>query len=130
MRTPGQRAAALAMLAAAALSAAAWAKKDGASGLPSAERALMIAQSGDTVSLKWNTEKGRYYTLLYTDEQYDERAQGRAVWSVLPDHFRMPGTGKAVERTFKVNPLRPRRFNLRVETEAQVRRNPGAAPSR
>jgi hypothetical protein len=130
MNRIGQRAPALAVLAAVVLSAGAGAKQEGVRGLPDARRALLIAQSGDTVSLKWKTEKGLYYTLLYTDEQYDERAQGRAVWTVLPEHHRMRGTGQTMERTFQVNPLRPRRFNLRVETEAEVRRDRAKAPDR
>lgn len=90
--------------------------------LPSKDRALMIAQSGDQVTLQWNSEKGKCYTLLYTDEQYSEQAQGCAVWSVLPGYERMPGTGRQETRVFKTDPTRPRRYNLRVETEEQVRK--------
>ena len=96
--------------------------------LPSSQRALMIAQSGDMVTLQWKSERGLYYTLMYTDAQYDESPQGRAVWQPLPGYTRMPGTGRTETATFKTDPTRPRRYNLHVETEEQVRKTqlPGA----
>lgn len=95
--------------------------------LPSSGRALIIAQSGDTTTLQWKSERGFYYTLMYTDSQYDESPQGRAVWQPLPGYIRMPGTGRMETVTFKTDPVRPRRYNLHVETEAQVRKSKAPA---
>jgi hypothetical protein len=89
--------------------------------LPSRDRALMIAQSGDRVVLQWSSEKGKYYTLMFTDELYTDREQGRARWSPLPGYIRMPGSGNKETREFQIDPAHPRRYNLHVETEEQVR---------
>ncbi len=100
-----------------------------AEGLPSSRRALIITQAGDVTNLQWLSERGLYYTLMYTDAQYNEGPQGRARWQPLPGYIRQPGTGRQESASFKNDPLRPRRYSLFVETEEQVRKSRTAAPS-
>ena len=94
-----------------------------ANGLPSSRRALIITQAGDVTNLQWLTERGLYYTLMYTDSQYNVGSQGRARWQPLPGYIRRPGTGRQETASFQTNPIRPRRYSLVVETEEQVRKS-------
>ena len=85
-------------------------EKDKPSWLPSADRALMIASAGDSVTLSWKSQVGRLYTIMYTDQ-----SEGQARWFPLPGYIQMPGTGRTEELKFKADPVRPRRYNLHVE---------------
>ncbi|MCX7818959.1 MAG: hypothetical protein N2652_07125 [Kiritimatiellae bacterium] len=126
-RAGGHGAAVCAFVAAvAAMSVSAAEKKEAPterkpSWLPSRERALFVCVVQDEVTLSWHSERGRLYTILYTD-----KPSGDAIWSPLPGYVRMPGTGRTETLKFKVDPLRPRRFNLRVEEAAAVPRLPRA----
>ncbi len=91
--------------------------------LPSRERALIVCVVQDEVTLTWHSERGRLYTILYTD-----KPSGDAIWSPLPGFVRMPGTGRTETLKFRMDPLRPRRFNLRVEDASVVRRSPSSPP--
>jgi hypothetical protein len=99
------------LLASLALAAAVRAGEDSSkpSWLPSSKRALIVVQSGDEVTLQWKSEKGYAYTIMYTD-----KPQGDARWEPLPGYVNMAGTGKQETLQFKIDPIRPRRFNLRV----------------
>ncbi len=85
--------------------------------LPEKHRALFVCVVEDKVTLSWNSEKGYLYTILYTD-----KPQGDAVWLPLPGYVRMPGTGRTETLVFRIDPARPRRFNLRVEEASKVRK--------
>lgn len=87
--------------------------------LPRRERALFVCVVQDEVTLSWDSERGRLYTILYTD-----KPSGDAIWSPLPGYVRMPGTGRTETLKFKVDPIRPRRFNLRVEDASAVDQAP------
>lgn len=83
---------------------------DRPSWLPRKDRALFVCVAGDEATLSWKSEKGFFYTLLYAD-----KPTGQAVFQPLPGYVRMPGSGRTETLKFKVDPARPRRFNLRVE---------------
>ncbi len=101
---------------------AAGGEKNRPSWLPSAKRALIVAQSGDEVTLQWKTEKGFLYTILFTD-----KPEGEARWAPLPGYVNMAGSGMQETVKFKVDPVRPRRFNLRV---APAKKGQAAAPKK
>jgi len=92
--------------------------------LPTRDRALIVCVVQDEVTLTWNSERGRLYTILYTD-----KPSGDAIWSPLPGYVRMPGTGRTETLKFRVDPIRPRRFNLRVEDAAAVARAQEKSPA-
>lgn len=78
--------------------------------LPDPRRALFVCVVGDEVTLSWKSEPGSLYTIMYTD-----KPSGDAHWLPLAGYVRMPGTGRTETLKFRVDPARPRRFNLRVE---------------
>ncbi len=84
--------------------------------LPDSRRALFVCVVEDQVTLSWKTEPGSVYTIMYTD-----KPSGEAKWAPLPGYIQMPGTGKTETAKFKVDPARPRRFNLRVEDASKVK---------
>ena len=78
--------------------------------LPDSRRALFVCVVEDQVTLSWKSEKGYLYTLMYTD-----KPSGESRWAPLPGYVQMPGTGRQETVKFRIDPARPRRFNLRVE---------------
>ncbi len=87
--------------------------------LPDAHRALFVCVVEDQVTLSWKSEKGYLYTIIYTD-----KPSGDAHWQPLPGYIRMPGTGRTETLQFRVDPTRPRRFNLRVEEASKASEAP------
>jgi hypothetical protein len=84
--------------------------------LPDSRRALFVCVVEDQVTLSWKTEPGSVYTIMYTD-----KPSGEAKWAPLPGYVQVPGTGKTETAKFKIDPARPRRFNLRVEAASKVK---------
>lgn len=84
--------------------------------LPDSKRALFVCIVEDEVTLSWKSEKGSFYTILYTD-----KPSGEATWAPLPGYVQMPGTDKTETLKLKTDPARPRRFNLRVEDASKVK---------
>lgn len=85
------------------------AKEPVPSGLPEADRALIVAITGDEVTFTWESKKGNTYFILYSD-----RTSKNAQWLAVPDLQNLPGTGKQETVRVKIPNAQSFRYSLRV----------------
>lgn len=81
------------------------------------ETTLTITRSGGSVTLGWQSEAGKLYTLVYAS---DLGAKGG--WQVLPSCQDRPGTGEYVTFQDTVPDTEQRYYRLEVTTPAEANR--------
>jgi len=55
---------------------------------PASKSTLIVTRSGETSNLTWNSEIGKYYTMVYAGQM-----NARGSWQVVPGQLNMRGTG-------------------------------------
>jgi len=68
---------------------------------------LLVARAGDTVTLSFESAKGKTYTIYYTDQP---ETQSR--WQPLPGHVNIVGTGKTLTFQDRLPASFDRRYKL------------------
>ena len=76
---------------------------------PREEVTLMMARSGESVTLQWRSEIGRNYTVLYS-----ERMGGGGQWKPLPGATDVQGTGALITLTDDVPSTMQRYYRLHI----------------
>jgi hypothetical protein len=88
--------------------------------IPSSEDAVFVVRVGEEVSISWNSEPGKLYTIVTKD-----RTRRNAEWQPVPGYVDMPGTGKMERVVLRVSPDESRAFNLKVTpTKSPVQTRP------
>jgi hypothetical protein len=74
---------------------------------------LTVARSGDSVQLRWKSEAGKFYDILYAD-----KIGGQAAWKVLPGGGHLRGTGDDMTFTDSITDGANRYYRLNISFES------------
>jgi len=81
------------------------------------ETVLIVAGSGDAVTLQWKAEPGSVYTVVYTD-----KLGGLSEWKTLPNGQNLLGTGQMITIKDPSANASRRYYRLRVRRGAEKKK--------